>query len=233
MTNVHTLFWKETRALFTAPIAYVLIAVFLLLMGYTFTASLFISKSASLVRCLFQAAVLLLLFVPMITMRLFAEERRCGTLELLLAAPVREYEVVLAKFLASLAVIGAMLALTLAYPLVLERYGDPDWGPVYSGYLGLLLLAGALVALGLACSALTANQIVAATISLGLFLLLWVLDSLGALLPDPYDWLAINVSLVAHFQPFATGALYLSDLGYFVSLILLGLFLSVRALARR
>jgi ABC-2 type transport system permease protein len=96
-----------------------------------------------------------------------------------------------------------------------------------------LLLGGALTALGLAVSALTANQIVAATVSLGLFLLMWMLDTLGSLLPDPYDTVVINLSLLAHFTPLATGALYLSDLGFFATLILVGLLLSVRALARR
>jgi ABC-2 type transport system permease protein len=194
---------------------------------------LFLNKIATLVHAFFQASMLLLLIVPVITMRLLAEERRSGTLELLLTSPVREIEGVLAKFLASLAVIVTMLAPTLAYPITLQIFGEPDWGPVYSGYLGLVLLGGALTALGLAISALTANQIVAATVSLGLFLLMWMLDSLGALLPVPYDAIVINLSLLAHFTPFAAGALYLSDFGFFTTLILLGLLLSVRALARR
>ncbi|MCB1806434.1 MAG: ABC transporter permease subunit [Candidatus Competibacteraceae bacterium] len=233
MTNLAPLFAKESKALFTSPIAYTLIAVFLLLMGYTFTAALFLTKTATLVHSIFQAAMLLLLIVPIITMRLFAEERRSGTLELLLSSPVREIDVVLAKFLASLAVLVLMLALTLVYPITLQIFGKPDWGPVYSGYLGLFLLSAALTALGLAISALSANQIVAAALSLGLFLLLWMLDSLGALLPAPYDNFVINMSLIAHLTPFATGALYLSDFGFFLTLILLGLLLSVRALARR
>jgi ABC-2 type transport system permease protein len=233
MTVFATLLVKETRALFASPIAYAVIAVFLLLMGYTFTAGLFLSNTATLVREFFQASMLLLLIIPVITMRLLAEERRAGTLELLLTSPVREIEVVLAKFLASMAVIVAMLTPTLAYPITLQIFGDPDWGPVYSGYLGLVLLGGALTSLGLAISALTANQIVAATAALGLFLLMWMLDSLGSLLPDPYDTLVVNLSLLAHFTPFATGALYLSDFGFFATLILTGLLLSVRALARR
>lgn len=233
MNNFATLLVKETKALFTSPIAYVLIAVFLLLMGYTFTAYLFISRTATLIQSVFQASILLLLIVPVITMRLFAEERRNGTLELLLSLPVSEIEIVLAKFLASMSVIVVMLVLTLAYPITLQIFGDPDWGPVYGGYLGLVLLGGALVAVGLAISALTANQIVAATVALGVFLLMWMLDSLGSLLPDPFDIFVVNLSLTAHFTPFATGALFLSDFGFFSTLILLGLLLSVRALARR
>jgi ABC-2 type transport system permease protein len=233
MKTFATLLAKETTALFVSPIAYAVMAVFLLLMGYTFTARLFLSKNATLVDEFFQASMLLLLIVPVITMRLLPEERRGGTLELLLTSPVREIEVVLAKFLASMAVIVAMLALTVAYPITLQIFGGPDWGPVYSGYLGLILLGAALTSLGLAVSACTASQIVAATVSLGLFLLMWMLDTLGSLLPDPYDAVVINLSLVAHFTPFATGAMYLSDLGFFVTLILLGLLLGVRALARR
>jgi ABC-2 type transport system permease protein len=233
MSPLPTLLAKETKALFSSPIAYAVIAVFLLLMGYSFTAFLFLNKTSSLVHLFFQAAVLFLLMVPVLTMRQFAEERKTGTLELLLTAPVREIDIVLAKFLASMAVNASMLALTLTYAGVLQAYGEPDWGPIYSGYLGLMLFTAALVALGLTVSALTANQIVAAVVSLGLFLVLWMIDTLGSLLPYPFDNMVLSVSLLAHFTPFATGAIYLSDMGFFVSLILLGLFLSVQALARR
>jgi ABC-2 type transport system permease protein len=233
MSTLLTLLAKETKALFSSPIAYAVIAVFLLLMGYSFTAFLFLNKTSSLVHLFFQAAVLFLLIVPVLTMRQFAEERKTGTLELLLTAPVREIDIVLAKFLASMAVTVSMLALTLTYAGVLQAYGEPDWGPIYSGYLGLVLFTAALVALGLTVSALTANQIVAAVVSLGLFLVLWMIDSLGSLLPYPFDNMVLSISLLAHFTPFATGAMYLSDVGFFVSLSLLGLFLSVRALARR
>jgi ABC-2 type transport system permease protein len=233
MSPLLTLLAKETKALFFSPIAYAVIAVFLLLMGYSFTAFLFLNKTSTLVHLFFQAAVLFLLIVPVLTMRQFAEERKAGTLELLLTAPVREIDIVLAKFLASMAVNASMLALTLTYAGVLQVYGKPDWGPIYSGYLGLVLFSAALVALGVTVSALTANQIVAAVVSLGLFLVLWTIDTLGSLLPYPFDNMVLSVSLLAHFTPFATGAIYLSDVGFFVSLILLGLFLSVRALARR
>jgi ABC-2 type transport system permease protein len=233
MSALPTLLAKEAKALFAAPIAYIIIAVFLLLMGYSFTAFLFLNKTSTLVHLFFQAAVLFLLMVPVLTMRQFAEERKIGTLELLLTAPVREIDIVLAKFLASMAVNASMLALTLTYAAVLQAYGEPDWGPIYSGYLGLVLFTATLVALGLTVSALTANQIVAAVVSLGLFLLLWMIDTLGSLLPYPFDNVVLSLSLLAHFTPFATGAMYLSDIGFFVSLILLGLFLSVRALARR
>lgn len=233
MKSLGALLGKETQALFSSPIAYALIAVLLLLMGYVFTTILFLNKVATLAHIFFQMSTLFLLMVPVITMRLVAEERKTGTLEVLLTAPVREIEIVLAKFAASMILIVAMLGLSAGYAVVLAIYGNPDWGPIYTGYLGLLLFAGALVAVGLLISSLTSNQIVAAVVSLGIFFLLWMIDSLGYLLPDPFDTVSVNLSLLAHFTPFALGSVFLSDVGFFLSVILVGLFLSVRALARR
>jgi ABC-2 type transport system permease protein len=230
--SLPTLTAKEVHALFTSPIAYAVIAVFIVLSGYTFTVTLFLSKQATLVHIFFQAAVQLILLVPLITMRQFAEERRSGTLELLLTAPLREIEIVAAKFIASMVVVAAMLSLTLIYAVLLAIYGQPDWGPIYSGYLGVLLLGAALVSIGLMISALTANQIVAAVVSLGLFGILWSIDPLAALLPQPFENWLLGLSLVAHFTPFAVGAMYVSDFGFFLTVVLLGLFLTVRALAR-
>jgi len=230
--RVPTLAVKELNALFTSPIAYAVIAVFMVLSGYTFTVTLFVSKQATLVHIFFQAAVQLILLVPLITMRQFAEERRSGTLELLLTAPLREIEIVLAKFVACMVVVLAMTSLTLIYALVLAVYGQPDWGPIYSGYLGLIMFGAALVAIGLMISALTANQIVAAVVSLGLFGILWAIDTLASLLPHPFENWLLGLSLLAHFTPFAVGAMYLSDFGFFLTVVLLGLFLTVRALAR-
>lgn len=233
MRNFLSLVMKEEKAVFSSPIAYAIIAVYLLLMGYTFTLMLFLNRTAELVRIFFQAAVLFLLIVPIITMRLLAEERRSGTLELLLTSPVREIEIVLAKFVASVTVIVLMLSLTAGDAVVLGIYAEPDWGPIYSGFLGLLLLAGALSAIGLLVSGLTSNQIVAAVVAMGIGILLWMIDSIGYLLPDPLDTIVTSLSLVAHFTPFATGALFLSDLGFFLTVILACLVLSVRTLARR
>ena len=233
MRNFLSLVMKEEKAVFSSPIAYAIIAVYLLLMGYTFTLMLFLNRTAELVRIFFQASVLFLLIVPIITMRLLAEERRSGTLELLLTSPVREIEIVLAKFVASVTVIVLMLFLTASDAIVLGLYAEPDWGPIYSGFLGLLLLAGALSAIGLFVSGLTSNQIVAAVVAMGIGILLWMIDSIGYLLADPFDTIVTSLSLVAHFTPFATGALFLSDLGFFLTVILACLLLSVRTLARR
>jgi ABC-2 type transport system permease protein len=233
MRNFLPLLGKELRALFYSPIAYIIIAVFLLLMGYSFTLTLFLNKFATLIHIFFQSAGLLLLLIPIITMRLFAEERKAGTLELLLTAPVRESQVVLAKYLASMAVVLAMIALTGAYGIVLGMFGSPDWGPIYGGYVGLVLLASSLVALGLTISALTSNQVVAAIVTVGISFLMWTIDTLAAMMPEGLERVLISFSLLAHFTPFATGAMYTSDLGFFVTTTLLALFLAMRALARR
>jgi len=209
--NFLPLLMKEEKAVFSSPIAYAIIAVYLLLMGYTFTLMLFLNRTAELVRIFFQAAVLFLLIVPVITMRLLAEERRSGTLELLLTSPVREFEIVLAKFAASVTMIALMLLLTASHAVVLGIYAEPDWGPIYSGFLGLFLLAGALSAVGLLVSGLTANQIVAAVIAMGIGILMWMIDSIGYLLPDPFDTIVTSLSTV----------------------MLACLLLSVRTLARR
>ena len=233
MRNFAVLLLKEERALFSSPIAYVLMTVFLLIMGYSFTLTLFLSHQPSLVHMFFQMFVLFMLTAPIITMRLIAEERKLRTLEVLLTAPVSEFEIVLAKFVASMSLIALMLLLSGSYAVVLGLFGDPDLGPVYSGYLGLLLFGTALVGVGLLASALTSNQVIAALISLSVFLLLWIIDNFGWLLPSPFDALVVNLSLSVHFRPFAVGSVYLSDVGFFLSITLLTLLLSVRALARR
>jgi ABC-2 type transport system permease protein len=224
---------KEEMALFTSPIAYVVVSVFLVIMGYTFTLTLFLTHVPTLVHLFIQIYVLFLLTVPIITMRLIAEERRLRTLEILLTSPLSEVSVVLAKFLASLSLIVVMLLLSYTYALTLAVLGAPDWGPIYSGYIGLFLLGAALVAIGLMTSSMVSNQVIAALLSLSLFLLLWIIDYLGWLLPDPFNAFFVNLSLLVHFRPFATGSLFLSDAGYFLSVTLLGLFVSVRALAWR
>jgi ABC-2 type transport system permease protein len=207
--------------------------VFLLIMGYSFTLTLFLSHQASLVHVFFQMFVLFMLTVPIITMRLFAEERKLRTLEILLTAPVSEVAIVLAKFAAGMSLIALMLILSASYALALGLFGNPDFGPIYSGYFGLFLFGSTLVGTGLLASALTANQVVAALVSLSLFLLLWIIDDFGYLLPSPFDTLVVNLSLSVHFRSFAVGSIYLSDVGFFVSVALLMLLLSVRALARR
>ena len=196
-----TLVDKEVRALFVSPIAYAVIAVFLVLSGYTFTVTLFVTKQATLVHIFFQAAVQLVLLVPLITMRQFAEERRSGTLELLLTAPVREIDIVLAKFVACMACCSAMIAPHARLRRRARRSTATRTGGRSTAAISASSCSPrALVSIGLAVSALTANQIVAAVVSLGLFGLLWTIDTLASLLPHALRELAA--------RPVAAGALH-------------------------
>src|ERR1700720_3331327 len=154
MRTFAALLLKEEKAIFTSPIAYVVLSMFLVIMGSTFTLTLFVSHVPTLVHLFFQIYVLFLLTVPIITMRLVAEERRLRTIEILLTAPVSEPAVVFAKYLASLSLVALMLVLSGAYAITLGILGQPDWGPIYSGYFGLFLLGAALVAVGLMTSSL-------------------------------------------------------------------------------
>lgn len=233
MNGLGVLYRKEVAAIFHSPIAYAVIAVFTLLMGYTFCAQLFHTRGLSLVPMLFQAALLLILIIPLLTMRQFAEERRNGTLELLLSTPIDDIAVVLAKLFANLSVVALLLVVMLVFPSALAAVAAPDWGPILSGYVGLLMLSCALIAVGLAISALTSNQLVAAVMSIGLFLFMWMAEVLGVLLPPPLDQFAVGLSLDNRFAPFATGAVYLSDFGFFIIFTMIGILLCVAALARR
>ncbi len=224
---------KELHATFTSPIAYTVAAVFMLVTGYTFSLTLFFTKVANLTYIFHQMYVLLILLVPVLTMRAFAEERRADTLELLLTSPVHEVWIVLAKFLAALILVTGLLAASSAYAVVLGLYGEPDFAPIYGGYLGLFLLASLLVSIGTLTSSLTENQVVAATCSLGACLMLWFADSAAYMVPAPLDALAINLSLIGHFTTFVSGSLFLSDAGYYLTLSLLALFLTTRVVTDR
>lgn len=233
MSPLAVLTRKELHATFTSPIGYTVAAVFLLVLGYTFSLTLFATKVANLNYIFHQMYVLSILLVPVLTMRAFAEERRNDTLELLLTAPVAEIWIVLAKFLAAYALVLGMYALSAAYAAILGAYGEPDWGPIFSGYLALALLAALLVGVGLLMSSLTENQVVAAAGSLGVLLMLWFADSVAYLLPQPLESVVLNLSLIGHFRPLATGSVFLSDAGYFVTVAMLALFVATRRLAER
>jgi ABC-2 type transport system permease protein len=233
MKPLGVLLGKELHATFTSSIAYAVTTVFLLVTGYTFSLTLFFTKVANLTYIFHQMYVLLILLVPVLTMRAFAEERRGDTLELLLTAPVHEVWIVLAKFLAAMILVFCLLALSTAYAIVLGLFGQPDWAPIYGGYLALVLLSCLLVSVGTLTSSLTENQVVAATCSLGAYLMLWFADSAAYMVPSPLDAVAINLSLIGHFTTFVSGSLFLSDAGYYLSLSLLALFLTTRAVMDR
>ncbi|EHR69599.1 hypothetical protein BurJ1DRAFT_0718 [Burkholderiales bacterium JOSHI_001] len=224
---------KELGATFFSPIAWTVAAVFLLVLGYTFSLSLFATKVANLNYIFHQMFVLSVLITPVLTMRVFAEERRQDTLELLLTAPVAEVWIVLAKFCATWALMLGIYALAGVYAGVLAWVGEPDWGPIVVGYGAMALLSALLVAIGVLASSLTENQVIAAALSLGLFLMLWFADSVGPMLPALLEPLALNLSLMGHFKPLATGSVFLSDAMYFIALAMAALWLAARQLADR
>lgn len=233
MTALLTLLRKELHATFTSPVAWVVSAVYLLVAGYTFALTLFFTKVANLIHLFHQAFILLILLVPVITMRSFAEERRAETLELLLTAPVREVWLALAKYLSALALVTLLVVASYVYALVLQAYGAPDMAPIRGGFLALFMLGSLLVAIGTLWSSLTENQVVAASASMGTFLMLWFSDSVAYLLPHPLDLLCVNASLIGHFAPVSRGSIFLSDVAYFTAGTLGALFLTSRTLADR
>lgn len=233
MRNALTIARKELSTYFVSPVAYVVTAAFLVLMGYFFSLILFYTREASMRGLFFNMAIILLLVSPALTMRLLAEEQRMGTIELLLTAPVRDWEVVLGKFLAGVAFFLTMLVLTGFYPLILLRFGNPDLGPILGGYLGIFLLGSAFMAVGVFASSLTQNQIVAAIVGFGLLLILWLSDAAGGLVGGPVGDFLNALSLANHFDDFTKGIVDSVHLIYYLSVIVAFLFLATRMLETR
>lgn len=219
MGNTLTIFKRELGAYFNAPVAYIVVTVFLLAVGYLFFSQVFIMQEATM-RDLFGITPLIFIFfAPAITMRLLAEEKRSGTIELLITMPVRDWEVVLGKFLAGLSLIGVAVLLTLTYPITLSFYGDLDWGTVAGGYLGLLLLGGAYVAIGIMASSLTENQVVAFIIAFAITFALYLFGKLLPLLPASLAPIIEYISLDLHFSNISKGVIDSRDIIYYLSLI--------------
>lgn len=235
MRNILSIAYKELAIYFTSPMAYVIAGVFLALTGVFFIDSVDQPFALASVRGLLRntAFFLMPLIPPIMTMRLFAEEQKLGTLELLLTAPVRDYEVVLGKFMASFAILAPTVLLTLFYALVLMYYSDPDLGPVLSGYLGMLLYCTTTLAVGLLASSLTSNQIVAATVGFGIILLFSVVGNVSAVVGGVAATILEHLSLVNHFEGFAQGVVDTSNIIYYVMMTAVFLFLTIRAVESR
>jgi len=232
---------KELRSYFSSPLAYVVMTVFLVLAGFYFYTNLafFIMMGGfDLNRGLWQyqfhdMRLVLLLIAPLLTMRLFAEERRQGTLELLWTYPVRDGALIGGKYLAALAVLVAMLALTLAYPATIALLYPVDFSSVLVGYLGLLLLGASFLACGIFVSSLTESQLVAGTVTFGLLLFFWVLTWNQAAANDRLVAALTQVSLFDRFFLFARGAVDSKDLVFFLLFIAFFLFLTLLSLESR
>lgn len=222
MTRIRAVTGRELRAYFNSPIAYVFLLVFAGAALFTFfNVGAFFSRGRADLRPLFDAVpVLMVLLVPALTMRLWAEERKQGTMEVLLTLPARDHELVAGKFLASWALLAVGLALTLALPLTVAALGDLDWGPVAGGYVGALLLGAAYLAVGQFVSATTENQILAFILALVICLAFYGvgIEAFAGLFPDRTAAILRAVGTGSRFESVARGVIDLRDLVYYVSL---------------
>ena len=231
MRNTTTIALREFKSYLSSPMAYVVTGIFLALTGFLFSISP-VTYSETSIRGLWEfGVIILLLLASVLTMRLLAEERKMGTLELLLTAPVRDSEVIMGKFLGSLGILTAMLALTFYYPILLWVFGDPDWGPIATTYLGLFLLGSTALAVGLFASSLTSNQIVAAVVTGGILFALWFIGGLADLLPEALGEVVSYLSLSTYIPDFMRGVVDTRGIIYYLSTTVLFLFLAIRSLA--
>lgn len=249
MKGFTAVFKRELYAFFASPIFYVVGTIFLILSGYFFYNSVayfsLISFQAAqnpqmmgqvnlnemVVKPLFDdMSIILLLIVPLLTMRLLAEEKKNGTIELLLTYPIRELAVLLGKYLATLFVILVVLAVTVFYMFLLAWIGKLEWGPVLTGYGGLVLLAASFVSLGFFASALTQNQVIAAVIGFGALLMFWIIGWIGSVSGPIVGQVVQYLSLMEHLDPFSKGVLDTRDLIYYLNFSVFFIFLTLRYL---
>ena len=224
---------RELAAFFSSPIAYVVGAAFLFITGLFFYFTVAFESIATLTQVFTVIAVVLLFVAPVLTMRLLAEEARSGTLELLLTAPVRDWEVVIGKFVAAFVFFLAMLTPTLYYLFLLTRYGLPDIPVTFSGYVGIVLLGAMLLSLGVLTSAMTANQIIAAVLGISLALAFWLVGGLGSTVEGPVGNLLTYMGIQNHLADFLVGLVTTSNIVYFLSVTAAALFLATRVLEIR
>lgn len=245
MRNILAIADKELRSYFSSPIAYIIIGFFALPFGVFFYLYLnaFVRQSMQMaqfggsmninqqvIRYVLQNASVIILFVmPMITMRTYSEEKRSGTIELLLTSPVTDFEIIVGKFLGALGLYVAMLLVTLLYVGILFIYGNPEWRPLIAAYLGLLLMGGAFVSLGLLISSTTNNQIVAGIVSFIVFLMLWIVGWFADTAGPTMGAIARYLSITEHFDDFSKGIIDTTHVIYYLSLITLGLFLTAKS----
>ncbi len=225
---------KELRVYFASPLAYMFLGVFLFMAGLFFYLGVTMTGEASLRVMLGNLSVVLLFLLPMLTMRHFAEERRAGTFELLMTAPVPLWALLLGKWSASLILCLAMLAGTLIFPGILAYYGDPDWGVIATSYLGLLLCCGAFVSAGLFSSSLTSEPVAAGLGGVMVLLPFWLAGTAADLVQ--VEWLRTalrHVSFLTHIEPFAKGIIDSADLSWFLLFTFGFLFLTWRSIESR
>lgn len=224
---------KELRTFFDSHIAYIVITIFLLICGWFFFSDLFLVNQASMRNLFGIIPFIFMFFVPAVTMRLISEEKRSGTIEVLVTFPVKDHEIILGKFLAGLILIAVAVILTLVYAITLSGIGDFDFGSVVSGYVGLILLGAAYLSIGVFTSSLTENQIVAFITSFVIIFALFMLDKVLMFLPTLLASFFEYLSVSYHFSNISRGVIDSRDVIYYLSLIFFFLFLAVRSLENR
>jgi ABC-2 type transport system permease protein len=224
---------REIRTYFNSPVAYIVVTVFTAITGYLFFTQLFMEKQAEL-RQLFGFMPFLFMFmVPAITMRLLADEKSTGTLELLSTMPVRDWEVVVGKFLAALALVGTAVGLTIVFAISVRTLGPLDRGPAIGGYIGLLLMGGAFVSIGVMCSAWTRNSIVAFIAAFGISFALYLFGKLTQFVPEMLQPVISFLSIDGHFENIGRGVIDTRDVIYYLSIIGTCLLLATTSLESR
>ena len=229
MNNIAAIFKKEFRSYFNSPIAYIFITFFLALSAWFFFRGFFIISQANMRGFFTVMPWLYLFFVPAVTMKLWAEERKLGTVEILMTLPIKDFEVVLGKYLASFALLGVTILLSLSLPISVASLGDPDGGPIVGGYIGLLLMGAAYLSIGLFASTLTENQIISFIVGIGLCFVLLIIGEDIVLFNISSPWLASLFSylgLGTHFSSLLRGVIDSRDIIYYFSLIGFFLYLS-------
>jgi ABC-2 type transport system permease protein len=233
MRNVPNIFQREIASYFFSPIAYVVISVFLVASGFFFAGNLQFWQEASLKGSLDSIQFFLLLLTPVITMKLFSEETKSGTIETLMTSPVSDFDVVFGKFLAALSLYTVMILPTWIYILFLTIFGNPDFGPIFSSYIGLILMGGLFVSVGLLVSSLTRNQIVAAVIGIVALILLWVVGFLSTYGEGWFYECLRYIGTFDHWESFTKGIVDTRDVVYYLSFTALLLFITVRNVESR
>jgi ABC-2 type transport system permease protein len=233
MTAALTVAKREIRTYFNSPIAYIVITVFMLLSGYLFFSSLFIERQAEM-RAYFNLMPLLLSFiVPAMAMRLIAEEKGSGSLEMLITMPVRDWQVIFGKFLAGMGLLATMVGLTLFYAVTVMVVGPLDKGPAIGGYIGILLVGGAYMAIGVMASTLTRNQIVAFIIGFAISFSLYLFYRLVPFMPEVLRPVLSYLSVESHFEGFSRGIIDSRDIIYYLSVMVVSLVIATASLDSR
>ncbi len=224
MRQAVLIFQKEFKDYFISPIAYIVIAIFLLVTGWLFFSTFFLFDQVELRRFFNLLPFLFALMVPIITMRLFSEELNVGSYEILLTLPVTFMDIILGKFLAGTAFVAAILVPTLSYPIFISFLGDLDWGVVAGSYIGALLMGAAYVAIGLFASSLTRNQIIACIVGMVICVMLAIVDKMLFFFPQSILSVVTYLSSAIHFENVAKGIVDSRDILYFFSIMFLGLY---------